>query len=376
VRIPAGDAHLVLGADFVVTGTFDALAKIKAGQTDVIVNRHETMTADFSRKPDLAFPTRDLTSVIEEAAGPGRTTFLDATELATALTGDAIASNLFLLGFAVQRGLIPVTPDAIERAIELNNVAIAFNQRAFLWGRRAGHDLAAVERLTAPPPRPLSQSLDDVVARRVAVLTAYQDAAYAARYRALVDKVRAVETQRIGGTALTEAVARYAFKLMAYKDEYEVARLFTDGAFRRQLEDQFEGDYRIEFNLAPPVLANRDTATGHLRKRTFGPWMLTAMRLLARLKGLRGTAFDPFGRTAERRRERALIGDYETLVEELIEQLDRANHATAVELARIPEHIRGFGHVKDAHLATAKAQEAALLERFRNPSPAMATAAE
>ncbi|HUA54070.1 MAG TPA: indolepyruvate ferredoxin oxidoreductase family protein, partial [Candidatus Sulfotelmatobacter sp.] len=282
VRIPAGDAHLVLGADFVVTGTFDALAKIKAGQTDVIVNRHQTMTADFARHPDLAFPTRDLTETIEEAAGPGRTSFLDATELATALTGDAIAANLFLLGFAVQRGLIPLSPEAIERAIELNNVAVAFNKRAFLWGRRAGHDLAAVERLAAPPPRPLSRSLDDVIAHRVALLTDYQDAAYAARYRALVDKVRAVEAQRVGTTALTEAVARYYAKLLAYKDEYEVARLFTDGSFRRQLEREFEGDFRLELNLAPPAVADRDPATGHLRKRTFGPWMLTAMRLLAR----------------------------------------------------------------------------------------------
>jgi indolepyruvate ferredoxin oxidoreductase len=382
VRIPAGDAHLVLGADFVVTGTFDALAKIKAGQTDVIVNRHETMTAEFSRNPDLAFPRGDLTAVIEEAAGPGRATFLDATELATALTGDAIASNLFLLGFAVQRGLVPVSVEALERAIELNNVAVEFNKRAFLWGRRAGHDLAAVQRIAAPPPRALSQervlseTLDDAIARRAEFLTGYQDTAYAAHYRALVDKVRAVESQRTGGEALTRAVARYYFKLLAYKDEYEVARLYTDGRFRRQLEAQFEGDYRIEFNLAPPLIAERDPATGHLKKRTFGPWMLTVMRGLARLKRLRGTRLDIFGRTPERRMERQLIVDYEALVDELLTRLDRANHALTVELAEIPEHIRGFGHVKDAHLAKAKAREAALLERLRNPPPVLATAAE
>jgi indolepyruvate ferredoxin oxidoreductase len=376
VRIPAGDAHLVLGADFVVTGTFDALAKIKAGQTDVIVNRHETMTAEFSRKPDLAFPRAELTAVIEEAAGPGRAAFLDATALATALTGDAIASNLFLLGFAVQRGLVPLSVDAIERAIELNDVAIAFNKRAFLWGRRAGHDLAAVQRIAAPAPRPVSETLDQAIARRADFLTGYQDAAYAARYRALVARVRAAEAATVGGDALSQAVARYYFKLLAYKDEYEVARLYTDGSFRRQLESQFEGDYRLELNLAPPLLASRDPATGHLRKQAYGPWMLRAMGMLARLKGLRGTAFDIFGRTPERRMERRLIVDYEALVDELVARLDRTTLPIAVELASIPEHIRGYGHVKDAHLATAKAREAALLRQFRNPSPALATAAE
>jgi indolepyruvate ferredoxin oxidoreductase len=382
VRIPAGDAHLVLGADFVVTGTFDALAKIKAGQTDVIVNRHETMTAEFSRNPDLAFPRGDLTEVIEEAAGRERAIFLDSTELATALTGDAIASNLFLLGFAAQRGLVPLSVEALERAIELNNVAVEFNKRAFLWGRRAGHDLAAVQRMAAPPPgalsreRALSESLDEAIARRAEFLTGYQDAAYAARYRALVERVRAVERQRVGATALTDAVARYYFKLLAYKDEYEVARLYTDGTFRRQLEAQFEGDYRLELNLAPPLIAARDAATGHLKKQTFGRWMLRVMRVLARLKRLRGTAFDIFGRTPERRLERQLIVDYEALVEELLQRLERANHALAVELAQIPEHIRGFGHVKDDHIAKAKAREAALLAQLRNPPPVLATAAE
>jgi indolepyruvate ferredoxin oxidoreductase len=376
VRIPAGDAHLVLGADFVVTGSFDALAKIRAGQTDVIVNRHETMTADFSRNPDLVFPKQDLTVAIEEAAGAGRATFLDATEIATALLGDAIASNLFLLGFAVQRGLVPVSADALERAIELNNVSVAFNKQALLWGRRAGHDLAAVQRLAAPPPPPaLSHSLDESIARRVEFLTAYQDDAYAARYRALVERVRAVEAQRVGGDALADAVARYYFKLLAYKDEYEVARLYTDGSFRRQLESQFEGDYRLELNLAPPLFAARDEA-GHLKKRTFGPWMLKAMRLLARLKGLRGTSFDIFGRTEERRQERRLIVEYEALITELLERLARGNHALAVELAGIPEHIRGYGHVKQAQIVQAKAREAALLAQLRDPAPTMATAAE
>jgi indolepyruvate ferredoxin oxidoreductase len=376
VRIPAGDAHLVLGADFVVTGTFDALAKIRAGQTDVVVNRHETMTADFSRHPDLEFPRGDLTVAIEEAAGPGRATFLDATEIATALLGDAIASNLFLLGFAAQRGLIPVSVEAIERAIELNNVAIDFNKRAFLWGRRAGHDLAAVERLAAPPPRALSQTLDEAIARRADFLVGYQDDAYAARYRALVARVRAAEAGRVGGEALGAAVARSYFKLLAYKDEYEVARLYTDGSFRRQLAEQFEGDYRLELNLAPPLTAPRDPATGHLTKQTFGPWMLTAMGWLAKLKRLRGTRFDIFGRTDERKLERRLIVEYEALVDELLSRLTRDTLPLALELARLPEQIRGYGHVKLANIQQAKAREAALLARLRNPAPTLATAAE
>ncbi|HET8726062.1 MAG TPA: DUF6537 domain-containing protein, partial [Alphaproteobacteria bacterium] len=202
-------------------------------------------------------------------------------------------------------------------------------------------------------------------------------AAYAARYRALIDRVRAREAQVAPGqTALTEAAARYAFKLMAYKDEYEVARLYTDGAFLKQIGDQFEGDYRLQFHLAPPIFADRDPETGRLRKRTYGPWMLKAFGLLARMKRLRGTRFDPFGRTAERRRERQLIADYFAEIEEILAGLTPENHHLAVEIARIPELIRGFGHVKEEHLAKAKAREAELLQAFRNPPAPTLAAAE
>lgn len=376
VRIAAGQADLLLGADFVTTGTYDGLAKIRLGRTQVLVNIQETMTSDFTRKPDLAFPAESLRTAIAQAAGPDHATFLDAARLATALMGDSIATNPFMLGYAAQKGWLPVGIDALERAIELNGVAVPFNKQAFLWGRRAAHDLAAVEAVAvkatnrvATHGAGLSESLDEAIARREAFLTGYQDAAYAARYRSFVEQVRGAEAERVGGTRLTAAVARYLFKLMAYKDEYEVARLYTDGTFAEQVRAQFTGKYRLELNLAPPLVAERDPTTGHLRKRAYGPWMLTAFRLLARLKFLRGGPLDIFGRTEERRTERRLIGDYQALVSELLGRLDATNLGLAVELASIPEGIRGYGHVKERHLAAAKAREAGLLEAFRNPAP-------
>jgi len=213
----------------------------------------------------------------------------------------------------------------------------------------------------------LSRSLDEMIERRAAFLVDYQDAAYADRYRSVVERVRAAERERIGGsTALTETVARYLFKLMAYKDEYEVARLYTSGDFQRRLQQQFEGDYQLRFHLAPPLFAKKDEQ-GRLQKKEYGPWMFKAFGLLAKLKFLRGGAFDVFGRTAERRMERKLIGDYEATVQLLLDGLDDGRLALAVEIASIPEHIRGFGHVKEAHVESAKAREAALLAQWRNP---------
>jgi indolepyruvate ferredoxin oxidoreductase len=258
------------------------------------------------------------------------------------------------------------------------------NQSAFHWGRRAAVDREQVERLAKPvsavasDARKLSESFAETVERRVKYLTAYQDAAYAARYRSLVDKVKAAEDARVPGKgALADAVARYLFKLMAYKDEYEVARLYTDPSFLNQVKSEFDGDnLRLEFHLAPPVLARRDKTTGVPRKMNFGPWLLPAFRVLAKLKGLRGTAFDPFGRSVERRTERQLIGDYEAMLKEVLDRLTPENHHIAVGLAAIPEKIRGFGHIKLQHLAAAKADEAALLEQFRADAPTLLKAAE
>jgi indolepyruvate ferredoxin oxidoreductase len=367
-RVAAGGASLLLGCDLVVAAGRTALPTVGAGVTRVLANSEEVMTGAFTRNPDLLFPGRKLRQALVDAAGEGQVELVDATRLATRLTGDAIATNLFMVGFAWQRGLIPLSRESIERAIELNGVAVALNRQAFVWGRRAAHDPAAVEAVVraGEPERPRTRTLDELIEHRAAFLTAYQDEAYAARYRQAVARVRDAERRVAGRSELTEAVARSLFKLMAYKDEYEVARLYTDGAFTRQLAAEFEGWDRLEIHLAPPLLAPRDPVTGHLRKRHYGPWMLRAFGLLARLKRLRGTAIDPFGWTAERRTERRLIGEYEKLLEELTGRLAADNHGLAVELASLPQRIRGFGHVKEANLAAAKAREAELLEAFRS----------
>jgi len=374
VRLGAGGANLLLGCDLVVSASADALAKLEPGASKAIVNTHETITGEFTRHPDLAFPSNTLKLSIEAAAGADACDFIEASKLATALMGDSIATNLFMLGYAYQKGLIPIGHEALERAIELNGTAVQMNLGAFRWGRRAAADRAAVEVLAAPAAdnvvpfaRPTS-TVDDIVASRVKHLTGYQDAAFAERYRALVERVRSVE-QRVapGETALTRAVARYYAKLLAYKDEYEVARLFTGAAFASQLGAQFEGDFKLTFHLAPPLLGNRDPKTGRLKKQQFGPWVLGVFRLLARLKGLRGTAFDPFGYTAERRQERVLIREYEGLVDELLGGLRPDNLSLAVKLASIPDDIRGYGHVKDAHLAKVQRKKHDLLMQWRNP---------
>jgi len=426
VRIAAGEADLVVGCDMVVVNDYWALSKVRAERSQVVLNTYEAMPGTFTTRPDMQFPAADIIAGIRVALGGRDPLLLDATQLATALLGDAIASNLFILGYAWQQGLVPISFEALMRAVELNGAAVAMNQQAFAWGRLAAVDPQAVQQAAGlvrnghtdaertpgplhdlPPgewegnewgataaPREtgderelrglpghgggsdvaflpldderLSRSLDQLVERRVRFLTEYQDAAYAARYRALVDRVRTAEWDKAGSTALTETVARYYFKLMAYKDEYEVARLYTSGEFQRRLQQQFEGDFQVHFHLAPPLFAKKDEQ-GRLIKQEYGPWMLKAFGLLAKLKFLRGGTFDIFGRTEERRGERQLIADYEQTVALLLEGLSDDRVALAVEIASIPEHIRGYGHVKEAHLHKAKAREAVLLAQWRNP---------
>ncbi|MFZ5635334.1 MAG: indolepyruvate ferredoxin oxidoreductase family protein [Pseudomonadota bacterium] len=423
VRIAAGEADLVLGCDMVVVNDYWALSKIREGRSNVVLNSYEAMPGTFTTRPDMQFPAADIVAAIRTALGGRDPLLVDATQLATALMGDAIAANLFMLGYAWQRGLVPISFDAIMRAIELNGAAVQMNKTAFAWGRLAAIDLPAVVEAagivrnapTAAEATPhalpllaptaseghesglmpqqaalrradelrhvpasadaqdafqplddarLSRSLDELIARRVAFLTEYQDAAYAKRYADLVAKVRAAERAKApGSTDLSEAVARYAFKLMAYKDEYEVARLYTSGEFRRRIEQQFEGDFKVHFHLAPPLLAKKD-AQGRLMKREYGPWVFTAFRLLAKLRGLRGGTFDLFGYTEERKMERRLIADYFATIERLLAGLTEGNAALAAEIAAIPEHIRGYGHVKEAHLHKAKAREAELLAKW------------
>ncbi|HET6518516.1 MAG TPA: indolepyruvate ferredoxin oxidoreductase family protein, partial [Geminicoccaceae bacterium] len=369
VRIADGNADLLLGCDLVVSAGADALAKVRHGRTHAVINAHETPTAAFVRSPDLDFRTGELRGLIADAVGRERASFVDATDLGLGLTGDAIAANVFLLGYAWQKGLVPVSREAMERAIELNGVAVDFNKRAFAWGRLAASRPEEVEALAsraAPEAtgehEPPARTFEEVVERRVRFLTAYQSRRYARKYREFVERVRAAERERTPGReGLGEAVARYLFKLMAYKDEYEVARLYTGTGFLDRVRNQFEGDYRLEFHLAPPALARRDPRTGHPRKRAFGPWVLRAFGVLTRFRFLRGTPLDPFGRAPERRTERRLIGEYRRTVDGLLADLNHDNHGLAVEIARIPEQIRGYGHVKERHLAEAKRREAELL---------------
>jgi indolepyruvate ferredoxin oxidoreductase len=368
-RLGTGDARLVIGCDLVVSASGDALDKMSAGRTRALINGTTTPTAAFVKNPDWQLPGSNLQHDIAEACGGKGVEFVPAAEIATALMGDSIATNMFMLGYAWQKGWVPLGRAAIERAIELNGIAVDFNRQSFLWGRRAAVDLERVRRLALPAEvipieQHLSRNLAELVERRVQHLTGYQDAAYAARYRALVERVRAAEQERVGGTKLAEAVARYYAKLLAYKDEYEVARLFASGDFMRKIEGMFEGDYRVNFHLAPPLLAKPDPQTGEPRKMRFGPWMLRGFGLLARLKGLRGTRLDVFGRTAERRMERALIAEYEQTVEALLAGLTRENHALAVELASLPEAIRGFGHVKAKSVEAARRKHAELMGRY------------
>ena len=372
-RVGTGAADLVIGCDEIVTAGRDALSRMGEGRTHAVINATGTPTAAFVRNPDWQFPEAGAKQDISRACGAGRAEFVDAGRIATALMGDTIATNMFMLGYAWQKGWVPLAEASVLKAIELNGVSVDFNRQAFVWGRTAAHDMAAVEKLArASAPAQVIEfkrapALDDVIARRVAFLTDYQNAAYAAQYSDFVAQVRQAESGVVEGgkpLRLTETVARYYFKLMAYKDEYEVARLHADPAFTSKIADMFEGHYKVKFHMAPPLLAKRDSH-GHLVKREFGPWMMSAFRVLAKLRGLRGGALDIFGYSAERRTERALIAQYRDTIAGLLPRLSAANLAQMIALAAIPEDIRGYGHVKERHLAAAKLKEAALLAQLQ-----------
>jgi indolepyruvate ferredoxin oxidoreductase len=379
-RIGTGSANLVIGCDLVVTASADALGTMSAEKTHAVVNATTAPTAEFVKNPDWQLPGSDLQHDVREACGGKDADFVAAAEIATSLMGDSIATNMFMLGYAYQKGWVPLSGGSIERAIELNGVAVDFNRKSFVWGRRAVVDPEAVRRAANPADViPISQhfsrTLDELVERRVQLLTNYQDAAYAARYSALVERVRRAEADAADSDELAKAVARYFAKLMAYKDEYEVARLYADGEFARKIGAMFEGDYKLVFHLAPPLLAKADPRTGEPAKMRFGSWMMPGFKVLAMLKGLRGTALDIFGHTEERKMERRLVDEYERTVEELIGALSRDNHAVAIEIASLPEAIRGYGHIKARSMAEARGKLEALLARYRAPADRVARAA-
>lgn len=355
VRVARGSADLILGCDLVTTAAERILAAASRRKTQAVVNTHEVMPAHFTHDASFDLQGGALTLRIAAAVREQGLSAIDASGIATKLMGDSIAANLFTLGFAWQRGLVPVSREAIAEAVTLNGVAVKMNLAAFDWGRRAAVDEAAVRAVIGARAEQKPETLDEIVARRVAFLTGYQDQAYAESYASFVARVRAVSEP------LALAVARNLFKLMSCKDEYEVARLYADGSFAASVARQFRGDYRLTFHLAPPVLGRKDAFTGQPVKTEFGPWMMTGFRLLAKLKRWRGTALDVFGRTAERRMERQLIVDYRALVEHILAKPETARSSVALELASLPEAMRGFGHVKQANVAKAKAREKELL---------------
>ena len=381
-RIPTGEADLILGCDMLTAGAPDAIARMQPGRTYALINTFEQPTGHFAQDADWKYPAEQVKALIEESVDR-RADFIDATQLATRLMGDAIAANLFLLGFAFQKGHVPLTSQALLKAIEINGVAIKANQAAFQWGRKAALDLPAVLRDASPqqtvtmPKSSASASPSKLVADRAAFLTAYQNAGYAKRYSDFVARVQQVEVEHGGSGELVRAVGSNLFKLMAYKDEYEVARLYTDGSFEAKLAEAFEGKPKLSFHLAPPIFGKRDVH-GRPVKQKFGSWMLPAFRALAAMRKLRGTPLDIFGRTVERRMERQLIEDYRKTMELVIARIGEVGletaRDTALALARLPEQIRGFGHIKEESVAGARVRREELTRQLTVTSGSGATA--
>ncbi len=380
IRIAASGADLVLGCDMVTAASAKVLASINPGHTTVVVNSHEKLSGEFTHNVDFSFPTKRIIQTIATRAGENKVSVVEAERLATALLGDGIATNMFMLGYAWQNGGLPLSRAALHKAIEMNGVAVEMNLAAFEWGRAAAHDVSALPasekgRAEVLDHRHLSQGLDEIIQRRVKWLTDYQNSAYADKFSKAIERMQKAEAALGDDTGLSEQVARNLYKLMAIKDEYEVGRLFTNGEFARQLESQFDDYDRLEFHLAPPLFAKRD-AKGQLIKKAYGPRMMKMFGLLARMRGLRGTLFDPFSYLAERKEELRLLKDYQAVIDLLVENLDAKNYTAGVALAAYPEKIRGFGHVKERAIALADRQRRELSASFLNQESIILEAAE
>jgi indolepyruvate ferredoxin oxidoreductase len=379
-RLWENSADLMIGCDLVVSTGQPILDLVRAASAEIIVNDDLVPTAQFQQNNAIELNRDRLIDILKIRVGVDRVTSVPATSTAVRLMGDSILTNVFMLGVALQKGLLPLSLGAVEQAIRLNGVAVEDNLHALTWGRLAAHDEQRLVSLleqasggSVAEERPISETVDEIIARRIEHLTNYQNGAYARTYSDFVAKVRAAEESKIpGSTELTRAVALSLSKLMSYKDEYEVARLYTNGDFMRRLKAQFEGDYTLKFHLSPPILNPKDEATGKPRKMMFGSWMFPAFRILARLKGVRGTALDVFGYTAERRRERALIEEYSSTIESVLPVLSTDNCELIVKIASLPDMIRGYGHVKDANIAQYEKDLAQLLASFDTVKPAKA----
>jgi len=374
-RIVTGTADLVIAADEVVAVAKETITLCETGRTHGVINTHLIPIADFIMNRDFNFQSGKVNAVLETALRKD-SSFFDFTKPAEVLLGDSIATNMMMMGFAYQKGLLPLTAAAIEQAIEINGVGIKMNTQAFQLGRLAVADPARLAAMmkgqdASIAPKPLdAMSLDEIIAHRSALLTDYQNAGLAERYRALVKRVRDAALNGGFGDALPRAVAINYAKLLAYKDEYEVARLYSDGRFEKQLRDQFDGDFKISFNLAPPLLAGKPDALGRPGKRAFGAWMLPLFKLLAGLRGLRGTVFDVFGYSADRRLERDLIAGYEKDIATVLSVLSPLTLDIAIELLSLPDRIRGYGPVKEKSVHDAKARYAQLAADLASPPAA------
>jgi indolepyruvate ferredoxin oxidoreductase len=372
-RVGMLEADLILGCDLVVAGSAEVLRSIDAGRTHCALNSHLVPTAAFQLNPDLDFRASECLARIEQVAGVERIGCVEATAAARALLGDSVGANLMVVGYALQRGWLPLGRAAIERAIDLNGVAVALNRRALSLGRLAAADPVRFAALFAGARGPVAPMAPASVARRAEFLAGYQDEAYAERFRRLVARVEAAEAASCpGSSALAAAVADSYFRLLAYKDEYEVARLHAGDEFRDALARAFGRDGRLRFHLAPPWLARQRPGGPAPRKIEFGAWVLPVFALLARLRGLRGSAFDLFGYQAERRMERQLITDFERLLDEVLPSLTPQRHALTVELAGLWAQARGFGHVKAAAVERLRTRQGEILQRLGQvPAPAV-----
>ena len=366
-RVSMAAADLIIGCDPIVSAGKETLQRMLQGRTHVALNAYSTPTAAFVKNANWQNPAEQCAADIANAVGLEGLSAFDANRVSSQVLGDTIFINPMLLGFAWQKGWVPLGHEALMRAIELNDVAVAQNIAAFEWGRHCAHHWSVVDTLLAPAQvvqfhKP--QGVAALVAKRVAFLTEYQNAAYAKRYSDLVARVQAAEAV-LNKTSLSEAVARNLFKLMAYKDEYEVARLHTNTAFLQKIGDMFEGDYTVNYHLAPPIIS-KTNEKGELQKQKFGPLMLTGFKLLKHFKVLRGTPLDIFGKTEEREMERALIGEYVTSIDEVLAKLTADNHALAIEIANLPDAIKGFGHVKARNVVAVRGKWDGLMGKWRN----------
>ena len=382
VKVGKTSADLILGCDMVVVTTSPVRELMNINSTHSIINDHETPVAGFVLDPDHSFGGKRIRQIIEKSSK--ETSFINAIKIATAMFGDSIGSNMFITGYALQKGLIPVLPETMEEAIKLNNIAVDMNLSAFRWGRMAAYDYSYVEKEAAPFMNNIEidkdeYGINDIISDRKSFLENYQNKQYSDSYLTYVNKtIKKENTLEKGKEDLSIAVAKYLYKLMAYKDEYEVARLYTNGEFKEKLNNAFEGKLKLKFHVAPPLFSPKDPNTGKLKKITIGAWILPIFKMLSKFKFLRGTLLDPFGKTKERKMERFLINQYKKDLDKILNELNSKNISLAVQIASIPEMIRGYGHVKEENIKKAERKREELLEIWnsKEDGPISAIAAE